>query len=144
MKKIIICLLLVFSLLLITGCKKENKPLEVVKSDLQDGNKFNVYLENNDRIIYLSSSLKEVYYYDGSKMRLKEYIKKTWQTMDDSIKHITDLLTLENTIKDGGTKIYSSMEYDMKLIECNRINYKRDIYIGDYNLDYDINLICNR
>lgn len=79
-------------------------------------------------------------------MTLKDYISKSYQTMDDSIKSITDLLALDVTLKDGGTEIYRSEEYDMTLIKCNRLKVEgtnKDIFIGDYSLQFDEEM-CNR
>ena len=131
MKKIY--LLMILSILLFVGCNSEPKKLEVTKKDVADTNKYNVYYERDERIIYISSSLEEVYYNADTKMTLKDYISKSYQTMDDSIKSITDLLALDVTLKDGGTEIYRSEEYDTTLIKCNRLKVEgtnKDIFIG--------------
>ena len=144
MKKIY--LLMIISILLFVGCNSEPKKLEVVKKEQADTNKYNNYYERDERIIYLSSTLEEVYYNTDTKMTLKDYISKSYQTMDDSIKSITDLLALDVTLKDGGTEIYRSEEYDMTLIKCNRLKVKgtnKDIFIGDYSLQFDEDM-CNR
>ena len=144
MKKIY--LLMIISILLFVGCNSEPKKLEVVKKEQADTNKYNNYYERDERIIYLSSTLEEVYYNTDTKMTLKDYISKSYQTMDDSIKSITDLLALDVTLKDGGTEIYRSEEYDMTLIKCNRLKVEgtnKDIFIGDYSLQFDEDM-CNR
>ena len=142
MKRLIISLLIVVCLTI--GCKKEEKIIEVVKNDVHDTNKYNIYLERDNRIIYLSSNLKEVYFKGTS---LKEYISKLYQTMDDSIKDVTDLMEHESTIRDGGTNIYRSEKYDLTVITCNRIivekDKNKDVYIGDYKLEFS-NDMCNR
>lgn len=144
MKKIY--LLMILSILLFVGCNSEPKKLEVVKKEQADTNKYNNYYERDERIIYISSSLEEIYYNTDTKMTLKDYISKSYQTMDDSIKSITDLLALDVTLKDGGTEIYRSEEYDMTLIKCNRLKVEgtnKDIFIGDYSLQFDEDM-CNR
>ena len=144
MKKIY--LLMILSILLFVGCNSEPKKLEVAKKEQADTNKYNVYYERDERIIYLSSTLEEVYYNTDTKMTLKDYISKSYQTMYDSIKSITDLLALDVTLKDGGTEIYRSEEYDMTLIKCNRLKVEgtnKDIFIGDYSLQFDEDM-CNR
>lgn len=144
MKKIY--LLMILSILLFVGCNSEPKKLEVAKKEQADTNKYNNYYERDERIIYLSSTLEEVYYNTDTKMTLKDYISKSYQTMDDSIKSITDLLALDVTLKDGGTEIYRSEEYDMTLIKCNRLKVEgtnKDIFIGDYSLQFDEDM-CNR
>ena len=122
----------------------DNK-IEVVKSSIQNLNKYNIYLERDGRIIYLSSSLVEVYFSsNGNKVALKEYISKTWQTADDGMKHLTDLMEDTATLKDGGTKIYKSKVYDITIIKCNRLSGNRDYFIGDYNMLFDNEAMCNR
>ena len=107
-----------------------------------------MYLEKDDRKIYLSSSIDEIYYFDNNEKHvLKDYIENTYQTAEDGIKHVTDLMEETATLKDGGTKIYRSEEYDLTIITCNRIKMEndnnKDIYIGDYRLVFNNNM-CNR
>jgi thioredoxin-related protein len=143
MKKIFISLLVLFSLFCV-ACKKSEKIIEVTKLDVQDTNKYNIYLERDGRIIYLSSNLKEVNYKGET---VKDYISKTYQTMDDSLKSITDLMEHESTVRDGGTNIYRSEKYDLTIIMCNRIKpndaSNRDVYLGDYKLEFNNNM-CGR
>ena len=67
-------------------------PFKLTKKELQDNNKFNKYLERDERTIYLASNLEEVYYYGGEYelYPILHYLKNTWQTIDDGIKHLTD------------------------------------------------------
>jgi len=143
MKKVFISLLMLFSLFCV-ACKKSERIIEVTKTNIKDTNKYNIYLEKDDRVIYLSSNLKEVNYKGEI---LKDYISKTYQTMDDSLKSITDLMEHESTVRDGGTNIYRSEKYDLTVITCNRIKYNdksnRDVFIGDYELEFS-NDMCNR
>ncbi len=116
--------------------------LEVVKSN-RENNQFNIYLKKDNRIIYLSSKLDDVYYItDNNKISLKNYLIKSYQTFYDSLKHITDILEYQDTLKDGGTTIYKSLEYDITLIKCNTIVGNYDIYIGDYSMSFDNELMC--
>jgi len=122
-----------------------DKKIEVVKSSTQDLNKFNIYLERDERIIYLSSSLDEIYYNsDGNIVTLKEYISKAWQTTDDGIKHLTDLMENTETLKDGGTKIYKSNAYNITIIKCNTVSGNHDYFIGDYDMTFDNDSMCRR
>lgn len=118
--------------------------LEIVKANPQNTNKYNVYLEKDGKVIYLSSVLKEVYYVNGnSKISLKDYISKSYQTINDSIKHITNLLDYVDTYKDGGSMLYKSSKNDITLLKCNTLDGNTDIYIGDSNMSYDSDM-CKR
>ncbi|MBQ8891310.1 MAG: hypothetical protein IJ068_00385 [Bacilli bacterium] len=118
--------------------------LEITKANAQNANKFNIYLEKDEKIIYLSSVLEEVYYVNGnSKISLKDFISKSYQTTNDSIKHITNLLDYVDTYKDGGSILYKSKKYDIALLKCNTLDGNKDIYIGDSNMSYD-NDMCRR
>lgn len=121
-----------------------NKKIEVVKNEIQNLNKFNVYLERDKRTIFISSALKEVYLIGEVKDTLKNYISTTWQTTDDGMNKITDLLNNTEILRDGGTKIYKSKEYDITIIKCNTISGNRDYFIGDYNMSFDNDFMCKR
>lgn len=117
--------------------------IEVIKPTFQNDNKFNIYLERDNRTIYLSSSLEEVYYTDNdTKMSLKEYISKSYQTTDDGIKHLTDIMDNTETFRDGGTKIYKSKDYDITIIKCNTVSGNHNYYIGDYAMQFDDETMC--
>lgn len=129
----------------VTNITVETSQIEVVKKEIQDDNKYNIYLEREGRIIYLSSNLEEIYYQHGNnKETLKDYISNTWQTLDDSIKHLTDIMDNTGTIKDGGTQIYKSKKYDTTIIKCNTLLGNKDIFIGDYNMSLDNEIMCKR
>ena len=117
--------------------------IEIVKNEMHNLNKFNKYLETNNRIIYITPNIKEIYYYsNGVKYVLKDYISKMWHTTDDSLKHITDIMELANIYKDGGTTIYKSKEYDITIVKCNTIDKNKNIYIGDFSMNFDSNSMC--
>ena len=119
--------------------------LEVVKSQISDTNKFNKYLQRDNRTIYLSSEIEEIYYYKNSnnKISLKDHINNSYQTLNDSLQEITNLLTHIDTYKDGGTTIYKSENYDITLIKCENLSGNNNIYIGDYSLKFDYDEMCN-
>ncbi len=125
-----------------TNITIEATPIVIVKMENQDGNKYSIYLEQNNRIIYLASNIEEVYYYVPPKDTLKNYLSSTFQTIDDGIKHLTDLMNNTGTLKDGGTKIYKSSKYDATIITCHTIAGNRDIYIGDYSMQFDNDSMC--
>ena len=120
-----------------------NIKIEVVKNKFSNLIKFNKYLERDGRTIYLSVNLEEIFYYtDSNKYTLKEYIENTWQTTDDGIKHLTDLMIHTDTLRDGGTKIYKSKEYDITVVKCNTTKGNKNIFIGDYLMQFDNNSMC--
>jgi len=120
-----------------------NKKIEVIKPENYNSVKFNKYLERDNRAIYLAGNVEEVYYTDlETRMTLKDYISKSYQTLDDSIKHLTDILDYVDTLKDGGTTIYKSSAYDITLIKCNTIAGNKDIFIGDYSMSFDNESMC--
>ena len=146
MKKRIFIILLVL-VFLITGCSKEdndtNYVIEVDKLELQDGNKFNEYLVRDEKKIYFASNIREVYYTEeNKKMTLKEYIMPLYANLDDIMKNITDDLQLSDMLKDGGTAIYKSLEYDITIVKCNTLVGNRDYFIGDYNMQFDEEAMC--
>jgi len=117
--------------------------IEVIKPVNYNSIKFNKYLEKNNRTIYLKGNIEEIYYSDSTtKVTLKDYFTKTYQTLDDALKNITDLIPNTNTLKDGGTTIYKSNKYDITLVKCNTINGNKDIFIGDYEMNFDNISMC--
>ena len=120
-----------------------NKKIEVIKPENYNSVKFNKYLERDNRTIYLAGNIEEVYYTDSeTRMSLKDYISKSYQTLDDSVKHLTDIMDYIDTLKDGGTTIYKSNVYDITIIKCNTIAGNKDIFIGDYSMSFDNDSMC--
>ena len=120
-----------------------SEKIEVIKPEVSNLNKFNKYLERDNRTIYLAGNVEEVYYNDSEiKMTLKDYISKSYQTLDDSIKHLTDIIDYVDTLKDGGTMIYESNAYDITIIKCNTVEGNKDIFIGDYSMNFDSKSMC--
>lgn len=162
MKKIIMIIFTGIMIMSLIGCnKKDNETqtnqdktihnavagtgdtIKVVKKENQDDNKFDKYLEKDERIIYLASNIEEVYYNDAkNKLSLKDYVSTMWQTTDDSINHLVRYLQLYGELNDGGTKIYKSLEFDITIVKCNKISGNKNIFIGDYNIQYDDNTMC--
>ncbi len=120
-----------------------NKKIEVIKPEVHNAIIFHKYLERDNKIIYLAGNIEEIYYTDAdTRISLKDYISKTYQTTDDSIKHLTDVLEHSGTFNDGGTTIHKSSEYDITIVKCNTIAGNQNIYIGDYSMNYDSELMC--
>jgi len=122
----------------------DNIKIEVVKNEIQNLNKYNIYLERDQRTVFISSTIKEVYLIGEVKDTLKNYISTTWQTTDDGMNKITDLLNNIETLRDGGTKIYKSKEYNITIIKCNTMAGTHDYFIGDYNMSFDSDSMCKR
>ena len=111
--------------------------------ELSNQNKFNKYLERDNRIIYLAENIDEIYYIvSKTKISLKDYITKTYQNIEDGINHLSDIMNLDSTLKDGGTTIYKSKEYDITMVKCNTISGNKNIYIGDYLIKFDSESMC--
>ena len=115
-----------------------NSKIQVVKSIMQDTNKFSKYLEKEEKTIYLSSSLDDVYYILNNKViTLKDYLSNTYQTLDDGMEKVISIVEYFDSLNDGGTKIFKSKNYDITIIKCNTLSKNYDYYIGDYNLQYN-------
>ena len=120
-----------------------NKKIEVIKPENYNSVKFNKYLERDNRTIYLAGNIEEVYYTGAeTRMSLKDYISKSYQTLDDSVKHLTDIMDYIVALNDGGTTIYKSNAYDITIIKCNTIAGNKDIFIGDYSMSFDNDSMC--
>ena len=118
-------------------------PIKITKKLTNHGNKFDKYFERDNQVIYLNSNIEEVYYYQEYEVYpLKYYLENTWQTISDGIKHLTDVLENTTTIRDGGTKVYKNEKIDITIITCHTIEGNRDIYIGDYSMNFS-SLMCN-
>jgi len=117
--------------------------IKVEKLELQDGNKFNNYLERDGKTIYLASNIREIYYIEpNNKRTLKEYITPLYANLDDIMKGITNYLQTHDELNDGGTQIHKSFQYDITIVKCNTLVGSHDYYIGDYNMQYDNESMC--
>lgn len=115
----------------------------ISKSKIHNDIGFNEYYKNNDRTIYLAGNIDEFYVIESSsKITLKSYISTTFQTFDDSIKSITNQLTFLYSYDDGGTSVYKNQEKDITIIICNTINKNKDIFIGDYKMNFESKSMC--
>lgn len=117
--------------------KMANNKIKIEKFDHYDSNKYYEYCKMDDRIIYFDGSIKEIYIIDEKKVSLKEYISTTYQTLDDSIKHITENMDKIVTLRDGGTTIYKSKSLDLTVTTCNTTNKNKDIYFSDYKSTFN-------
>ena len=104
---------------------------------------YNKYLVHDGRIIYLANNIDDVYVTSSKdKIKLSYYIAKSYQTFDDSIKSITDLLEETAIIRDGGSTVYKYKKYDITVVRCNNLNGNKNIYIGDYSANFDDEVMC--
>ncbi len=121
--------------------KTEKFDFYLYKPEIHNDIRFNIYYENKDRKIYLAGNIGEFYIKEQeNNVTLKNYLSTTFQTFDDGIKHITDKLDQVQTYRDGGTKVYKSKDKDITFIACNKINGNKNIYIGDYSLEFEEDL----
>lgn len=141
MKRVKKGILLVITLLLLSGCKSNKNEsllindyeLSVIESEDCDKN---LYTSVDGKDIYLKCIEEVVLKEDGKEITLKEYLNNN----DFS----TFVAELENQVepqvyKDGGTKIYK--KDNVTLVVCKKMvdtdNYLEDIYFGNSELTYD-------
>lgn len=117
--------------------KMANNKIKVEKFEQYDSNKYYEYCKMDDRTIYFDGSIKEIYIIDEKEVSLKEYVSTTFQTLDDSIKHITENMDKIVTLRDGGTTIYKSKSLDLTVTTCNTTNKNKDIYFSDYKSTFN-------
>lgn len=107
----------------------------------EDKISFNKYLTKEDRTIYLENNIKELYIFDHQRRwTFKYYVTNTNQSLENSLKSVTDLLEKEANLKDGGTAIYKNKDKNVTVIACNTLNGNKDVYIGDYQLSFKDNM----
>lgn len=107
----------------------------------EDKISFNKYLTKENRTIYLENNIKELYIFDHQRRwTFKYYVTNTNQSLENSLKSVTDLLEKEANLKDGGTAIYKDKDKNMTVIACNTLNGNKDVYIGDYQLSFKDNM----
>lgn len=110
-------------------------------SSKEDKISFNKYLTKENRTIYLENNIKELYIFDHQRRwTFKYYVTNTNQSLENSLKSVTDLLEKEANLKDGGTAIYKDKDKNMTVIACNTLNGNKDVYIGDYQLSFKDNM----
>ena len=109
-----------------------------VDADQNCGNiEFNEYLNNDNIKVYLEENINDLYVTDtGQKMSFKDYANGLNQTLDRSIKDLTNKLEKTAALDDGGTTIYKDKDKNITIIACNTLDGNRDVYIGDYALYY--------
>ena len=73
-------------------------------------------------------------------MTFKDYADSLNQSLDRSIKNLTDKLEATDALNDGGTTIYKDKDKNITVIACHTLNGNKDVYIGDYQLYYKENM----
>ena len=102
---------------------------------------FNEYLNNDNIKVYLEENVNDLYVtYAGQKTTFKDYANGLNQTLDRSIKDITNKLEKTAALDDGGTTIYKDKDKNITIIACNTLDSNRDVYIGDYQLSFKDNM----
>ena len=103
--------------------------------------KFKEYLKLDNETIYLAENVSELFIVENKNQTpLRKYIINSTESMDKSIESITNLLNKQSILKDGGTIIFKNKDKNITLIKCNTIDGNKDIYIGDYNLNFKSNM----
>lgn len=111
--------------------------LSVVANQTCGNIEFNEYLNNDNIKVYLEENVSDLYVTDtGQKMSFKDYANGLNQTLDRSIKDLTNKLEKTAALDDGGTAIYKDKDKNITIIACNTLAGNRDVYIGDYDLYY--------
>ena len=121
-------------------------PFDIAQTSNVNTIKFNEYITRDEgRIVYLAGNMNEFYVKDSDnkKVTLKDY-SKTWQSLDDIINHITSGFEEQNTLNDGGTKIYKSKINDTTIVVCHTSFGNKDVFIGNYNMQFDNESMCKR
>ena len=102
---------------------------------IKDKNTLKLYAEYDNRNIYMTDKITELYIITAdNEVTLKEFLSKD-NSLDNSIKKLTDNLELYSALKDGGTKIYKSKDKDLSIVVCNTMDGNRNINIGNYEFD---------
>lgn len=116
-----------------------NSNFKIKRYNISNDVKYTEYYKNQERTIYFARNIEEFYILDkdDNGITLKNYITKTNQTFDDSIKTITDKLDMILIAKDGGTTIYKLEQLDLTMIVCNTLEGNKNIYIDRYNKQFD-------
>lgn len=115
--------------------------LKVASENNNENIKFKEYLKLDNRTIYLAENVNELFIVENkNQTSLKKYIINSTEVVDKSIESITNLLNKQSILKDGGTVIFKNKDKNITLIKCNTIDGNKDIYIGDYNLNFKSNM----
>lgn len=115
--------------------------LKVFLENIDKNIKFKEYLKFDNRTIYLAENVSELFIVENkNQTSLKKYIINSTESKDKSIESITNLLNKQSILKDGGTIIFKNKDKNITLIKCNTIDGNKDIYIGDYNLNFKSNM----
>ena len=113
----------------------------ILDSSKENEISFNKYLTKENRTLYLENNIKELYIFDHqSRWTFKYYVTNANQSLERSLKSVTDLLEKEANLKDGGTAIYKDKDKNMTIIACNTLKGNKDVYIGDYQLSFKDNM----
>ena len=115
--------------------------LKVSSEDNDKNIKFKEYLKLDNRTIYLAENVSELFIVEKkNQTSLKKYIINSTEVVDKLVENITNLLNKQSILKDGGTIIFKNKDKNITLIKCNTIDGNKDIYIGDYNLNFKSNI----
>lgn len=125
---------LIFILLFITGCSKNDSVSDIVFSKLDDCNhKPQLLMKKADMNIYTYCINDVMVTVNKKQFDLKEYINSN----EKSIEKIIEILNIDDIAYDGGTKIYRGN--NITLVKCNTLDGNHDVYIGNLDMKYKSN-----
>lgn len=113
---------------------KVSRNISVVTQETCDST-FEEYYKGYNRTVYFNC-IDEFYFYNDNKETLKDYLSVYLQSFEDGIKQITNQLEVVDVVYDGGTKIYQSKAENVTMVVCNTLAGDKDVYIGNYSVDY--------
>ena len=128
-KKIILGVILMIGL---TSCHDKITNINLKVND-NCNNKAQLLIKQNDRNVYTYCFNDATVKINGKEENLKNFI----ETDDTAIDKIIATLNLEDTLFDGGTKVYKGD--NLTLIKCHKLDGNRDIYIGDRDMNFKEN-----
>ena len=94
--------------------------------------KINIILPSKHKYL---SDLEDLLRIFGCKSKMYKFIYEN---------ELTDKYDLYAELNDGGTKIYKSNKDNATIVVCHTTFGNKDVFIGDYNMQFDNESMCKR
>ena len=120
----------------LTGCQNGITGISS-NTNNECNHKASLLIEKDNRKIYTYCLNDITIKLNNQEKNLKTFIEEN----NDAIDSIIDTLELEGTLMDGGTKVYKGES--LTLVQCNKLDGNRDVYIGDQNMEFKENFCDN-
>ena len=120
----------------LTGCQNGITGISS-NTNNECNHKASLLIEKDNRKIYTYCLNDITIKLNNQEKKLKTFIEEN----NDAIDSIIDTLELERTLMDGGTKVYKGES--LTLVQCNKLDGNRDVYIGDQNMEFKENFCDN-